>query len=174
MAVGQRIELQTERFMLRPLTDDDTGPLHELWSSAGVRRYLWDDVAIPFARTKAAVEQSRRLFEERSFGLWGAWAIHAPGLCGFGGLWPFRDPPELELLYGVAESHWNKGCATEIAQAVITYCFDALRMPIVRASTDVANVASIRVLEKLAFDLVRRANVGGLDTVFYELPHRKI
>jgi RimJ/RimL family protein N-acetyltransferase len=43
-------------------------------------------------------------------------------------------------------------------------------MPLVRASTDVGNVASIRVLEKLGARFDRRDTVGCLDTVFYELP----
>jgi RimJ/RimL family protein N-acetyltransferase len=50
----------------------------------------------------------------------------------------------------------------------MTYCFDWLDMPVVRASTDAANAASMRVLEKLGFSYVRRIRVGGLDTVFYE------
>jgi len=102
-------------------------------------------------------------------GLWGVTPHYAPDLIGFGGLWPFREPPELELVFGVAEHVWRQGYATEIARAVTTYCFTSLAMPAVRASTDVANVASIRVLEKLGFRFVRRDVVGGLDTVFYEL-----
>ena len=42
-------------------------------------------------------------------------------------------------------------------------------MPSLRASTDAANRASVRVLEKTGFRFVRRAEVGGLDTVFYGL-----
>ena len=49
------------------------------------------------------------------------------------------------------------------------HCFDTLGMPSVRASTDAANAASVRVLEKLGFSLPRRQTVAGLDTVFYEL-----
>jgi [ribosomal protein S5]-alanine N-acetyltransferase len=168
--VQHDVELTTARFALQPIKRDDERLLHELWSSAGVRRFLWDDQAIPIARTKAAIEQSHRLFGERHFGLWGAWSIEGPPtLVGFGGLWPFREPPELELLFGVSEPHWGRGYATEIAKAVIEYCFDSLAMPLVRASTDVGNVASIRVLEKLGFGFVFRSPVGGLDMVFYEL-----
>jgi RimJ/RimL family protein N-acetyltransferase len=61
-----------------------------------------------------------------------------------------------------------------MAEAVIAYCFDSLAMSVVRASTDAANMASIRVLEKLGFDFVHRSTVGGLDTVFYELARRAI
>jgi [ribosomal protein S5]-alanine N-acetyltransferase len=148
---------------------DDASSLHQLWTSAGVRRFLWDDEVIPMARTVKAIEQSTQSFGEWRFGLWGARRQDEPNLIGFAGLWPFREPPVLELLYGVAEHAWGLGYATEIAQAVTRYCFDSLAMPAIRASTDAANGASVRVLEKLGFGFVRRDAVGGLDTVFYEL-----
>ncbi len=168
--VGERLpKLTTPRCVLHPITLDDAEQLHELWSSPGVRRFLWDDEIIPLARTRAAIEQSQRMFEEQAFGLWGAWSSASPSLIGFGGLWPFRDPPDLELLYGVTERLWRQGYAAEVAQAVMMYCFDSLHMPVVRASTDAANTASVRVLEKLGFRSVRRSTIGGLRTVFYEL-----
>jgi ribosomal-protein-alanine N-acetyltransferase len=166
----QQHELRTARLVMRPLVAGDAEQLHELWTTAGVRRFLWDDEVIPPARTVAAIERSQTLFRERAFGLWGAWPAQQPStLAGFGGLWPFREPPELELLYGVAEPEWGRGYATDLAHAVVGYCFDVLGMSRVGASTDVANVASIRVLEKLGAAFVRRADVDGLDTVFYEV-----
>ena len=167
--VGERsTELMTERCVLRPIAAGETEQLHELWLSPGVRRFLWDNEMIPIARTQAAIEQSHRMFEEQAFGLWGAWSSASGRLIGFAGLWPFRDPPDLELFYGVTERLWGQGYAAEIAQGVMTYCFDSLRMPVVRASTDAANTASVRVLEKLGFRYVCRRTVGGLPTVFYE------
>lgn len=165
-------ELTTDRCLLRPIVAGDADRLHALWSSPGVRRFLWDDQAIPPERTLDAVEQSARMFRDQGFGLWGAWSRESQELCGFGGLWPFRDPPELELLYGVAERLWGRGYAMEIARAVVAYCFQHLGVAEVRASTDAANAASIRVLDNLGFHFVRRSTVGGLDTAFYELPRQ--
>jgi [ribosomal protein S5]-alanine N-acetyltransferase len=169
MVEERSTELTTQRCVLRPITTDDAEHLHELWSSPGVRRFLWDDEIISLARTRAAIDQSKRMFEEQAFGLWGAWSSDSQNLIGFSGLWPFRDPPDLELLYGVTERLWGRGYAAEVAQAVMTYCFDSLHMPVVRASTDLANTASVRVLEKLGFRSVRRSTGGCLPTVFYEM-----
>jgi ribosomal-protein-alanine N-acetyltransferase len=168
-ATGSPGELQTERCLLRPVASGDTVLLHHMWITPGVRRYLWDDEIIPIERARDVVEQSERLFRERAFGLWGVWLLSPRSLIGFAGLWPFRDPPELELVYGLAESHWGHGYATEAARAVIEYCFAALDLPAVRASTDAGNTASVRVLDRLGFSFERRAVVAGLDTMFYEL-----
>ena len=162
-------ELTTPRCRLRPVTADDAEPLHELWSSPGVRRFLWDGEIIPMARTRAAIEQNERMFEEQTFGLWGARSPGSRNLVGFGGLWHFRDPPDLELLYGVAERLWGQGYAGEIAQAVLTYCFDSSNRPVVRASTDVANSSSVRVLEKLGFRSCAAARSAAWQRVFYEI-----
>jgi RimJ/RimL family protein N-acetyltransferase len=35
--------LVTARLHLAPLAPSDTDALHALWTTAGVRRYLWDD-----------------------------------------------------------------------------------------------------------------------------------
>ena len=161
--------LTTERCVLRPIIAADATALHELWSSAGVRRFLWDDQAPPLARAHAVVEQNRRSFREQRHGLWGVRLRGTPQLIAFAGLWPFREPPELELVYGVADHLWRCGYAAEIARAVTTYCFTSLEMSAVRASTDVANIKSIRVLEKLGFRLIRSGVVDGANTAFYEL-----
>ncbi len=163
------IDLTTPRLVLRPLTAVDTEPLHALWTSAGVRRFLWDDEIIPIERTRASIELNHRLFAEHRYGLWGARPTGTDDLIGFGGLWPFRDPPELELVYGIADALCGRGYATEIARAVVAYCFDVLDMSVVRASTDAGNTPSARVLEKLRFRQTRRGEVAGLDTAFYEL-----
>lgn len=134
--------LVTPRLSLSPLRSADIADLHALWTSPGVRRYLWDNEASATAEGKIA---------------------------GFGGYWHLRDPPELELLYGVAEPLWGRGLATELARAMVDYAWAALGFLELNASTDVGNIASARVLEKLGFTLARRAVVGGLDTFFCHL-----
>lgn len=164
--------LHTPRLTLVPVRASDAPAIHALFISPGVRRFLWDDEVIPTERTAGVIEESERIFARSRFGLWGAWTREASSparLVGFGGLWYFRDPPELELLYGVADDEVNRGLATEIATAVVSYARDALGWRELRASTDGGNAASVRVLEKLGFRFERRAVVGGLDTMFYQL-----
>lgn len=162
--------LETPRCVLTPLARTDAAELHALWTTPGVRRFLWDDEIIPPARTDEALRKSAELFREHHFGLWAIRVNGSPALAGFAGVWPFRDPPEFELLYAIGEPWWGQGYAVEAARAVIDHCFGPLDLERMRASTDAANTASIRVLEKLGFKLARRDTVGGLDTMFFELP----
>jgi ribosomal-protein-alanine N-acetyltransferase len=165
---GRPPVLVTARCELRPVAADDIAELHALWVAPGVRRYLWDDEIIPAERTADAVRTSEALFRERRFGLWALRLKDQASIAGFAGVWPFLDPPEFELLYGVGEPHWGRGLAVEASRAVLDYCRDALGVTTVRASTDAANTASVRVLDKLGFMRVRRDTVGGLNTLFFE------
>jgi ribosomal-protein-alanine N-acetyltransferase len=163
--------LETARLRLTPVTAADVAELHALWSTPEVRTFLWDGEIIPLDRTTSIATESARLFATHGFGLWAARLCGDAEIAAFGGLWYFRDPPELELLYGVAAERWRRGLATEMAGAVVSYAFQALGHQVIRASTDAGNTASVRVLEKLGFALERRALTGGLDTLFYQL-HR--
>ncbi len=174
MRHARSLALTSSRCALRPLSPRDAGRLHALFTNPGVRQFLWDGEVIPIERTHDVVARSAAMFRDHCYGLWAARMSGARGLSGFAGFWWFRDPPELELLYGVDERLWGRGLATEIAQVVVAYGFDDLQMRTIRASTDTANVASIRVLEKLGFRFVARGMSGGLDTAFYELLRARV
>jgi [ribosomal protein S5]-alanine N-acetyltransferase len=169
-AFGRFVRVSSGALQLAPLEPEDVEALHALWTAPRVRRFLWDDEVIPLDRTAEVVRTSGRLFAEQGFGLW---AAREPGgrLVGFAGFWHFREPPELELLYGVLDEAWGRGYATEAARAIVAYGHDVLQMPVIRASTDGGNTASVRVLARLGFELTRRATVNGLDTLFFE--HRR-
>lgn len=166
---GARFDLSSAGGLrLRPLAPSDAAELHALWTAPGVRRYLWDDEIIPEARTEEIVSTSAGLFERDGFGLWSARDPQDGALIGFGGFWHFREPPILELLYGVAEPHWTRGHATDIGRGIMAYGFETLRMPVIRASTDEGNIGSVRVLQKLGFAPTLRAAIAGRVTLFFE------
>lgn len=159
--------LVTERLVLRPVAPPDHRALHELFTQPGVRRVIFDDEIIPFAQTTDIISKSETLFAARQYGLWAALTSAGQTTIGFGGLWLFRDPPELELLYGVGDAYRKRGYGREIARAVVRYGFDTLGLATIRASTHPTHIDSRRVLEDLGFVLERQAVVGGVDTVFY-------
>jgi [ribosomal protein S5]-alanine N-acetyltransferase len=150
---------------LRPVEERHVDAMHALWIDPDVRRYLWDDIIITRDRAAEAVAASVSDFEHHAYGLWAVHLKLTGALGGFCGLRSTDDAPE--LLYGFVREYWGLGYATEAAGAVLDHAFRTLRMPAVDAATDAPNRASMRVLERLAMTFVRRAVVGGLDTVFY-------
>ncbi|HVF92362.1 MAG TPA: GNAT family N-acetyltransferase [Blastocatellia bacterium] len=163
------LEIITARLRLRPFVSGDVDEAHRLWIDPGVRKYLWDDEVISKEQAGAVIEESLAHFRDTGSGLWAASARPERGLLGFCGYWFFRDPPELELLYGVETKHWGKGIATEMSRAIIRYGFQELALDHVVASTDAPNVASVRVMEKSGMSFAGRETLDGLDTIFYSM-----
>jgi [ribosomal protein S5]-alanine N-acetyltransferase len=159
--------LHTARLRLRPWTLEDIDELHAMWTRPEVRRYLWDDQTITRVRAEATVREFMALHDE---GL-GGWVVldrSSAALAGFAALIR-REPGDPELMYGLAPEWWGRGLATEAAQAVLAYAFSALDCTRVTAATDVPNVASAQVMQRLGMRFTRRGTLNGLDTVFYEL-----
>jgi ribosomal-protein-alanine N-acetyltransferase len=163
----QRIE--TARLRLRPFTLDDVSDLHRLWIEPGVRQYLWDDEVIPRERVQAIIETSLAQFDAHGYGLWAVISRPEDALIGFCGFWFFHEPRKLELLYGITAQHWNKGLATEAATAMMTYGFAELSFERIEASTDAANLASVRVMEHAGMTFWKRESTNGLDTIYYAI-----
>lgn len=165
--MNRDLVLRSERCVLHPLTEEHVEALHELWTHWAVRRYLWDDEMIPPEQTAAIVQASEKLFEKKGFGLWGAFDLDSGELIGFCGYWYFHEPPELEILYGVAADRWGQGYATELARVVIERGFEVHGFDRIVGSTDAPNRASARVMEKAGMCFDRRAIAGGRDTLYY-------
>ena len=159
--------IETRRLRLRPSSLSDVDELHQLWTDPGVRQYLWDDEVIPRERAESVIKTSLDLFAERGLGLWAIMQKSGDELIGFCGFWFFHEPPKLELLYAIAPAYWNRGLASEAAEAMMRYGFEKLSLERIEASTDAANLASVRVMEKAGMSFWKREMANGLDTVYF-------
>lgn len=76
------------------------------------------------------------------------------GSCGF------KGPPDaegmVEIAYGIAPEHENRGYATEAAEALVRFAFESGQVRLVRAHTVSDAGASARVLKKCRFRSVGR------------------
>jgi RimJ/RimL family protein N-acetyltransferase len=62
---------------------------------------------------------------------------------------PRIEGPKVGIGYGAARAHWGKGYVPEAACAIIDWAFQQPSIYRVYATTDVENIASRRVLEKV-------------------------
>lgn len=161
--------LQTPRLVLKPLTIEDAELAYCLWIEPGVRRYLWDDEIITRERARLPLSGSEADFERQGFGLWGVYRHGDSGLIGFCGLRQADLMPEPELLFGLTQSEWGKGLAHEAATAVLHFGFDRLRLPAIGAATDLPNLASVTLLERLGFGPVGQTRIEGRETLLFRL-----
>ena len=66
---GAGYAIPTARTRLRPVSMEDVGELHRLWTDPQMRRFFWDDEVIPRQRAKAAVREAVEGFGRHGFGL---------------------------------------------------------------------------------------------------------
>ncbi len=163
------IQIETARLRLRPYTRNDLDALHRLWTDPDVRRYLFDDKILTREWVAAEIEHSLASFETRGFGQWAALLKGHDVLIGFCCYRFVHEPPELQLLYGLAPAYWGRGLAPEAAHAIIRFGFDERGFDEIIASADAPNEASVRVMEKAGMTFQKHVLLDGLDTIYYAI-----
>jgi RimJ/RimL family protein N-acetyltransferase len=143
------ILLQTDRLLLRLMTEADAEQLIRLGQNPNVTHYLPDT---PPATVEEAVRQLRTVIFPQYARRIGRWAVirkDTGAFLGWCGLKYYADVNEYDLGYRYFEEHWGQGYATEAAQAVLQYGIEQLRGARIVGKATVGNVASRRVLEKI-------------------------
>jgi ribosomal-protein-alanine N-acetyltransferase len=148
--------LETERLILRPISNDDLAATHRVFDDPAVRRYLWDDRPVSLEATASVVQTSTRDFSERGVGLFGVRLRGAEELVGLCGLRWEDGIGDMEIIYCLLPELWGRGLATEAAEACLRFAFEEARLERVMAGADEANAASLRIIEKLGMRFVGR------------------
>ncbi len=146
--------LLAARVRLRPWTVDDIDALHTLWRAPDMRRYLWDDRVITRDTAADAVKSHLETQVQHAIGYW---ALHIPppddSIGGFVGFRFMDQGPEIELMYGLAASHWGKGLATQACTVAIGYLWRSTAFNRLYARANPPNQRSIQVMCRLGMTL---------------------
>ena len=159
-----KIILETERLLLREFDEGDAVPFYLMGSDPGVLRYLADPGGgLTGVDHALEVLRSRSIADYRTYG-YGRWAcvLKASGeVIGFAGLKYLPDVQEVDIGYRLLPAYWGRGLATEAARAVLDYGRTRLGVGRVIGLVDPANVASVRVLEKLGLTPAGQVELEG-------------
>jgi RimJ/RimL family protein N-acetyltransferase len=151
---------ETERLVLTPIRAGDAVVLAELHRDPGIARwYAWTpEEAAAFARNQ------ERGWREDGIGKWLAHDRGTGELIGRGGCSIADVDGErcVEVGWAVREEFWGRGYATEIGRAGIAVARAELGATEVVAFTEVHNLASRAVMEKLGMTYVRELRRPGL------------
>ena len=163
------VDLRTPRLRLRPYEPSDFDRLFEDLVLDPVVTRFWYDYAVPGLTVEekwsmAEDDLAAWIDEGRAAG-YPTWVIEVadpalgtPGeFVGAASVYPPENPwgPEPELGCLLATRHHGRGIATEALAAVIDDAAARLGIRAVAAIVDEPNAASIRLVEKLGFDLER-------------------
>jgi [ribosomal protein S5]-alanine N-acetyltransferase len=150
--------LETERLILREMTEADADNLFALNENPKVTRYIPGEPPLQ-SREDALAVLRERVFPQYANRL-GRWAVivKATGeFIGWSGVKYIAEDDEYDIGYRYMEPYWGQGYATEAARAVLAYAREHLAGKRVVGKAMPENQASVHVLEKIG--LVREGDV---------------
>jgi RimJ/RimL family protein N-acetyltransferase len=162
--------IETQRLILREMTESDAEHLLALSQSPNVMRYILDEPPLT-SREEALAALRERVFPQYAQGL-GRWACvekSSGDYIGWCGIKHMPDDGEYDLGYRFFEEHWGKGYATEAASATCDFARRHLpgKRVVGKAMRD--NVASRRVLEKVGLVFEGESENEGCTIAVYVL-----
>lgn len=146
--------LETSRLILRYWKQEDLLPFSIMNADKRVMEFF--PKVLSLEESNALAERIQKEFKEKPYGFWAVEVKNGVPFIGFVGL-HYLDPialpvhftPCIEIGWRLAFDHWGKGYAFEAASKVLEYAFQTLNLKEVIAYTDVNNVRSRKVMEKL-------------------------
>jgi ribosomal-protein-alanine N-acetyltransferase len=153
--------IETARLTIRPYSEADAEAIWPIVSQADFPKHM------SWAAHKD-IEETRAFVRGQPAGIANntdaTWAIEidgrAQGAIGLNGIrWQVgaQRVDRAELGYWLAPAHWGKGLMTEAATAVVRFGFETIGLHKVTTRCYAENVASRRVIEKVGFRFLGRA-----------------
>ncbi len=151
------LRLESDRLIIRPFQIEDLEAMFELNSNPIVQKYTGDVLVESLEQTKDMLENV--VFEDYKKHGYGRLAvIYKPEnkLIGFTGI---KYLPETggdsDLGYRFLPEYWGKGIATESSKMSLELGFKKLNLKKIIGFTEIENLASTRVLEKMGFKITK-------------------
>ena len=144
--LNERVELKTDRLLLRPFDFADVDDVLAYASEPEFARYL--PIPQPYTRKDAVEFLARQLLAEWSLRPAFAMVFEEHVVGGLGLRVDDRNQ-RAELGYALAMQQWGKGFTLEAARVVVDWGFERYGLHKVYARADLRNRQSWRVMEKL-------------------------
>lgn len=147
-------QITTARTKLRRFQIVDLENMILLESNPAIMKFT--PMRIPQTPEQSLQRLQNTIAREQSFGDLGIWAAELKNTNEFFG-WFMLMKDEIaypELGFMLVQSFWGQGLATEVSQALINHAF-VLGHAGIASVTDADNPASMQVLQKLGFQLIK-------------------
>ena len=159
--------LRSERLVLRAFQESDFESYAAFWASQASRF-----VGGPCTRADAwrRMDLYAGHWMLRGYGIWALEEAASGAFLGQCGLWFPEGWPEPEIHWLLLAEAQGRGYATEVALQVRRHAYDALNWQRVVSCIDPANLASIRVAQRLGCVAEGPAQVGERHFIVYRHP----
>lgn len=144
--------LETERLILRELTQDDAKSIFNCFSHEEVIRYYGQEPFTDFKQAEKLIMLFSKNFTEKRGIRWGIERKETKGIIGTIGfnVWS-PTHKRAEIGYEIHPDYWRKGYTLEVVTKVISYGFNDLGLTRIGAIVFIENEASNQLLKKIGF-----------------------
>jgi ribosomal-protein-alanine N-acetyltransferase len=173
-------ELETERLLLRRVTNEDTNEIIALRSNPETMKYIPRPLTKTNEQALEHVAQIDSTIVTNEGITWGVTLKDNPRIIGMIGYYRIKPAHyRAEIGYILLPEHHGKGIIPEAVKTVIDYGFNEMKLHSIEAVIDPDNFASERVLQKIGF--VKEGHLKEvefyegrfLDSVIYSLINKK-
>ena len=153
--------IETERLILRPLTEGDAGFIFDLVNDPSFIQYIGD-------RNVRTLDDAKRYitsgpiasYVKNGFGLYRVELKETGEPIGMCGLIRRSMLNDVDIGYAYLPRYWSKGYAIEAALAMKQYAREVIGLKRMVAVVDPQNTGSIRLLEKLGMTFERMVKLA--------------
>lgn len=163
-----RIILETNRLILRELNIDDAENFYKLNNNRNVLKFTGDTAFQDIQQAKEFLKNYKD-YDINGYGRWAVINKNTKDFIGWCGLKSGEIKNETDIGFRFFEEEWNKGYATESAQACLNYGFQNLDLHRIVGRAMKANIGSIRVLEKIGLEYEKDIDFEGNEAVLYKI-----
>lgn len=144
--------LETERLLLREITQDDAAGVFACFSNDNVTRYYGQDTLENMEQAKKIVDFFTKSYIEKRGIRWGIERKGTPGIIGTIGFNALSlKHKRAEIGYEIHPEQWRKGYTFEAVSKVLDYGFEKLGLTRIGAVVFIDNEASNHLLSKVGF-----------------------
>ncbi|MDN4608551.1 GNAT family N-acetyltransferase [Sporosarcina highlanderae] len=144
--------LETDRLLLRELTNEDIEGIFACFSNEDVTRFYGQETLKSIEEAKKIVEFFSKSYIEKRGIRWGIERKETKGIIGTIGFnaW-LPKHKRAEIGYEIHPQQWRKGYTSEAVSEVLSYGFDVMGLTRIGAVVFIENEASNKLLETVGF-----------------------
>lgn len=152
---------------LRAFRKEDAAALHRVLNEENILQYYPNPQPPPLDRVLNFIDRQLAHWAEHGYGWWAVVPFGSQEPIGWNGLQYLPETGETEVGFLLSRAYWNRGLATEGAQAALHFGFERFGLPRIIGLVHKENYASQRVLEKVGMTFIDQAQYFGMELLRY-------
>lgn len=161
------MQIESKRLILKKVERDDAESLFKIFSDKDLTKYFASGADKNLEQTEKRVEKIISHWGKNKFGDFIVFDKRTLKTIGFGGLHYKIDGGNINISYILDKEYWGQALGYEIAQTLIEYGFNILRLKKIVAEIDAQNIPSIKLVERYGFKYNKTIECEGFERLEY-------